>query len=235
MKIILTNDDGIDAPGIRALHEAVEGLGERIVVAPKTPQSGVGHKVTTVEPIAVAEEERGFFAVGGTPADCARIALTHIAPDADWVLSGINHGGNLGADFYPSGTIAAAREAVLLGCPSIAISQYVARDRDISWAAAARRAAQVIRRLVADPPGRGEYYNVNLPHPADDDADCEVVFCRIDHSPWDVRFRREEEGYVYEGYYHRRPRLPEHDIDVCFSGRIAVTRCSLDLNRQPGT
>src|SRR4051794_34816796 len=114
MILMLTNDDGIEAPGLSALEAAAEGVGERrIVVAPAGPQSGCGHAVTTHRPIRVDRRGESAFAVEGTPADCVRLAIHHLDPGVDWVLSGINSGGNLGADVYHSGTVAAVREAVL--------------------------------------------------------------------------------------------------------------------------
>ncbi|MCZ6794198.1 MAG: 5'/3'-nucleotidase SurE [Planctomycetota bacterium] len=229
-EIVLTNDDGVDAPGLRALTEATVGLGDCRVVAPRTPQSGVGHRLTTKEPLTVTERGPGRYEVDGTPADCARLAIRQLSGQVDWLLAGINHGGNLGADFYPSGTIAAAREAALLGCPSISVSQYVHQGRELNWESTARRAGGVIRRLLERGLEPGHYWNVNLPHPEDDDAECEIVFCPLDPSPFDVRFREEGNAVVYDGSYFRRPRRAGYDVDVCFSGKIAVSLISLDIN-----
>ncbi len=138
MRLLLTNDDGIDAPGLRALEEAARHLGEAVVVAPEEVQSGCSHQVTTHGPIRVREVSPGRYALDGTPADCVRIGLQHVVPDAAWVLSGINMGGNLGADVYHSGTVAAAREAVLHGWPAVALSHYRRRDVPIDWDRAIR-------------------------------------------------------------------------------------------------
>lgn len=232
MKLVLTNDDGIDAPGLEALFQASAGLGERIVVAPKTQQSGVGHRMTTREPIQLAEEGPGRFSLGGTPADCSRVALTQIGRDTDWLLAGINRGGNLGCDFFPSGTIAAAREAALLGYRAMAVSQYVASDREVNWEATARRAAMAIRYLLEHSTEDRCYWSINLPHPQDDLADCEIVFCPLDPSPMDVRFRVDGSYVHYEGVYDDRPRRAGHDVDVCFSGHIAVTRLPVDIGEE---
>src|SRR5262245_53768028 len=129
MKLLLTNDDGIDAPGLRALLAAAQPLGEPVVVAPARAHSGCSHRVTTDGPFRVAARPDGF-AVEGTPADCVRVALHDVAPDIAWVLSGINAGGNLGADVYHSGTVAAVREAVLHGLPGVALSQYRKRGME---------------------------------------------------------------------------------------------------------
>ena len=125
--IALTNDDGIDAPGIQALYQAlltleVSAAGTSIgVVAPDQHLSGCSHQLNRGGgPISVEQRAEQRYAIGGTPADCARVAH-HLYPQLGWVLSGINDGGNLGADIYVSGTVAAAREATLLRIPAIAI------------------------------------------------------------------------------------------------------------------
>src|SRR5215470_14556930 len=103
MHFLLTNDDGIDAEGISALAEAALRLGKLTWVAPHIHLSGCSHQVTTHQPVRVKLQEAGRYAVEGTPADCVRVGLAHLAPTADWVLSGVNHGGNLGADVHISG------------------------------------------------------------------------------------------------------------------------------------
>src|SRR6187401_227730 len=110
MKFLLTNDDGIDAPGLEALISAARTLGEPVVVAPAGPQSGVSHAVTWHGGVRIESRGDERYAIHGTPADCTRLGLLRVVPDATWVLSGINHGANLGADVYYSGTVAAVRE-----------------------------------------------------------------------------------------------------------------------------
>lgn len=122
MKIVLTNDDGIDAPGIKALGEAISG--EKIWIAPEKEYSQCGHQVTTNQGIKVEKRSEIEYAIGGTPADCIRLAVSHLCPDLSWVISGINSGGNMGVDVYISGTVAAVREAAIQGIPGIALSQY---------------------------------------------------------------------------------------------------------------
>ena len=107
MTFLLTNDDGIDAPGIQALYEALDRQG--VWVAPILQHSGWGHRVTTDVPITVEQRGTDRYAVHGTPADCTRLGLMHFYPDTEWVIAGINAGGNLGIDMYLSGTVAAVR------------------------------------------------------------------------------------------------------------------------------
>jgi len=234
-RVVVSNDDGIDAPGLRTLVQALDGLAEVSVVAPDGPRSGVGHALTDGGHLHVRRAERGV-AVDGTPADCARVALgtpllerwiEERRARAVWLVSGINHGANLGVDTYVSGTAAAAREAAILGFPALAISQYVGRHRKPDWAATVLRARPILAALLARPPRPGAFWNVNLPHPVDEATACEVVHCALDPSPHAVRFESRGERYTYAGDFHTRPRLPGHDVDVCFGGRIAVSELAL--------
>jgi 5'-nucleotidase len=229
MRIIVTNDDGIEAPGLAALTAAVAPLGSALVVAPAGPQSGIGHQVTTEGEIWVDALAAQRWRVEGTPADCARLALTELAPQADWLVSGINQGGNLGADIYTSGTVAAVREAALLGYPAIAVSHYVARGATVDWPLATRRVAPVLADLIARPLDAGHFWSINLPHPASDAEALPVVFCGLDTRPHGVRYRRNGQAYAYVGDYHARPRQPGRDVDVCMGGRIAVTKVTLEI------
>ena len=221
--ILLTNDDGVDAPGLAALLAATEGTGPREVFAPLGPQSGCGHVVTTHAPIALARREDGRRSVDGTPADCVRLAIHVLGPDLGWVVSGINAGGNLGADIHHSGTVAAVREAAIHGIPGIAISHYIARGRAVDWDLAARRAGLVIRSLMGRPPGPGAFWNVNLPHPEPGGPEPEVVFCPVDTSPMPLLYREEAGGLRYRGDYQTRARQPSADVATCFGGRVAVS------------
>lgn len=227
MRFLLTNDDGIEAPGLGALEVAASQLGERMTVAPVDALSGCSHRVTTHQPLRITERQPGRFAVAGTPADCVRVALHDMASDADWVLAGINAGGNLGADVWHSGTVAAVREAVLHGWPGVAVSHYHRKGVDIDWQRAAVLVLPVLRQLLAAPGQPGVFWNVNLPHLDPGAADPEVVFCPLDPAPLPLSYRRDGEWRHYDGDYHGRRRSRGSDIDVCFSGKIAVTRLSL--------
>jgi 5'-nucleotidase len=221
--LLLTNDDGIDAPGLQALEAAAAPFGRVHVVAPCGPASGCGHRVTTHDPIVVTRRGGARLAVTGTPADCIRLALHHLVPEFSWVLSGINAGGNLGTDVYHSGTVAAVREAVIRGRPGIALSQYIARGRTLDWPAAARRASAVIGRLLETPWEPGTFWNVNLPHLEAGAPEPPIVFCPLDPSPLPLRYHVEDDQARYCGVYQERARRPSCDVDVCFRGQIAVT------------
>jgi 5'-nucleotidase len=223
--LILTNDDGIDAPGIRALWQATGGQG--VIVAPQQPHSGCSHKVTSDRPIHIQRRSDQEFAIAGTPADCTRIALRHLDIKADFVLSGINAGGNLGADVYVSGTVAAVREAVLHRVPGIAISHYIRRGLAIDWQLAARWTAQVIDKLMGYPVEPRTFWNVNLPHLEPGSPDPEIVFCPLCTQPLPTAYRLEGELLHYAGEYSQRTRDLGGDVEVCFSGKIAITQIRL--------
>lgn len=227
LRFLLTNDDGIAAPGLQALRAAAQTLGEPIVVAPMEALSGCSHRVTTDGPIRVEARLPLGYAVAGTPADCVRVGLHRLAPEAAWVLSGINAGGNLGADVYHSGTVAAVREAVLHGFPGIALSQYRKRGLPFDWARAAAWVVPILRDLLSRPVKRGSFWNVNLPHLAPEAPDPEIVLCRLDPMPLPLNFREEGEWLHYAGDYQQRRREPGTDVDVCFGGRIAITEITL--------
>jgi len=227
MKIVLTNDDGIEAPGLAAALRCLKGLGDVTVVAPSEARSGVGHQVTTKAPIVVDRVGDRRYSVQGTPADCSRIALKEIVPDAQWVVSGINQGANLGSDVYNSGTVAAAREAAILGSRAVAVSQYVARYQTVDWEITAQHAGKVLRHLLKRPLDSGCFWNVNLPHPLEKESKLKYQVCSLDTHPHKYSFRRDNNVYIYEGTIHERPRDRGKDVAVCFGGKVSLTRLGL--------
>jgi 5'-nucleotidase len=227
MKLLLTNDDGIDAPGLEALAASVKDLGQAVIVAPAEAHSGCSHRVTTDGPFRVADRSAGRFAVHGTPADCVRVALHEVVPEAMWVLAGINCGGNLGADVYHSGTVAAIREAALHGWPGIAVSQYRRRGQAVDWSQASNWLTPILADLLQRPWKPGIFWNINLPHLDADSPPPALVECPLDPMPLPLSFEREGELWQYNANYHQRQRTAGCDVDVCFSGRIAVTRLAL--------
>ena len=230
LKLLLTNDDGIDAPGLAALFRAAEGLGERIVVAPQDHHSGCSHQVTTHRPLRVERRSETHYAVDGTPADCVRVALHRLAPDTTCILSGINMGGNLGADVYLSGTVAAVREGVLHGWPGIAVSHYHRRGMEFNWQDAAEWVRPLLADLAARPYEPGRFWNINLPHLERGAPRPEIVACPLDPTPLPLSFADECDLLRYNGDYHLRRHGQGTDVDVCLGGRIAVTYIRLFLN-----
>ncbi len=164
MQILVTNDDGIAAPGIKALAEALHSLGNVTVVAPDRERSAAGHSLTLHAPLRVFELRPGWFAVDGTPTDCVNMgihSLLNTRPDL--VVSGINHGGNMGDDITYSGTVAAAMEANLMGIPAIAISLATHTPSE-RFPDAARVALQVATALTQQQLPEDTFLNVNVPN-----------------------------------------------------------------------
>ncbi len=224
MKIVLTNDDGYGEPGLTTLTRIAQQMGKVVVVAPRTAQSGIGHQVTMKDPLKVEPQDRAdHFAVHGTPADCTRLALKQILPEADWVLAGINPGANLGSDIYQSGTVAAVREAAILGVKAIAVSQYIGQDWTLDWDAAARHLPPILKMVMKQPHAPGRFWNINLPSPLSADEPVAHRFCPLDTHPHKYRYRKDGDLYHYEGVIHDRPRAPESDVAVCFGGEISIT------------
>ncbi|MBD2493996.1 5'/3'-nucleotidase SurE [Nostoc sp. FACHB-280] len=223
MTIILTNDDGIDAPGIKALLRAVNSENV-IIAAPKDHQSGCGHQVTTTRSINIQQRSEQEYAIAGTPADCVRVAISQICQDTKLVLSGINAGGNLGVDVYISGTVAAVREAAMNGIPGIAISHYRKAKQNFDWELAARLTSEVLADLIQRPLEPGCFWNVNLPHLQPGEPDPKMVFCQPCNKALPINYRVDGNELYYVGEYGKRDRTPGSDVDVCFSGNIAITQ-----------
>ena len=165
LHILLTNDDGIQARGLQVLEETLRGMGRyRItVVAPADQQSASSHSLTLTMPVRVIDHGEGRYAVTGTPTDCVLVAIEHLlhADPPDVVLSGINHGPNMGEDVTYSGTVAAAMEGAILGIPGVALSLAAWHPRD--WSGAAAFVRERLPDLLARPLGPGALLNINIP------------------------------------------------------------------------
>lgn len=221
MGIIITNDDGIDAPGIRALYTALDG--DKTIIAPSVHHSGCGHQVTTHKPLEITRRGKQEIAVHGTPADCSRIGITQLEPNADWIISGINAGGNLGVDLYISGTAAAAREAAILGKKAIAISHWIREAKPIDWTLAISLARIVFAELFTKTLPEKSFWNVNLPHIFIGENQPELIYCEPSTDPLPVEFRQDGDTFYYTGEYPKRKRKANTDVDVCFGGNIAIS------------
>lgn len=250
MRILLTNDDGIEAPGIRALESTAQSLfpdAKIFTVAPMEAQSGCGHRVTVEHPIQVHQKDHNSWAVDGTPADCTRIALAELVPEADLVFAGINEGGNMGVDIFMSGTVAAAREAAFMGIPAIALSQYYDRetgidwDRTISWSESCLQSLINEKKILEQSPidrsptcPPAPLFNINFPRHPRSLPIPDHVFCQVDNHPLLIDYKPKDledparpSSFHYIGDYHQRPRSPDADVSVCMSGRIAITQLTL--------
>lgn len=164
MNILVTNDDGIGAAGIKALAAALQELGNVTVVAPDRERSAVGHSLTLHSPLRVFELREGWYAVDGTPTDCVNMGIHSLLPaPPDLVVSGVNHGGNMGDDVTYSGTVAAAMEANLMGIPSLAVSLATYGPSD-HFSDAARVALQVCHTIIKLGLPSDTFLNLNVPN-----------------------------------------------------------------------
>lgn len=235
MHFLITNDDGIHAPGLAALVEAVRLLPHTrlTVVAPEEERSMCGHRVTTREQLVVEQLAEDRYGVSGTPADCVRVALFALDLKPDYVISGVNAGGNLGQDLPVSGTVAAAREAAFHGVPAAAVSHYLIKHLEVDWGRAARWTAELVRALLSETLKDGEFWNVNLPHlPPGDDGLPEAVLTRPSRAPLDVSYARDVDSMQrlilqYDASYAARPAPTGSDVEVCFGGRVSISRLGI--------
>ncbi|TLD70452.1 5'/3'-nucleotidase SurE [Phragmitibacter flavus] len=236
MHFLLTNDDGIDAPGLAALSQAV-GLirgATFTIVAPATEQSECGHRLTTRVPLILQQLDEHRYSLNGSPADCTRVALHHLKLKPDWVFAGINSGGNMGQDLAVSGTVAAVREAAYHDVPAAAFSHYLIREIELDWSRAARWVAELITtRLLPTSPPIGQFYNFNLPHhPPGALSLPGVVESAPARSPLPVVYAplTLADGttqLMYGGRYPDRGRDPGSDVEACFSGHVSMSTLHL--------
>lgn len=166
MKILVTNDDGIHARGINALIKSLGEIAEVYVAAPDRERSGTGHSITVFEPIRVKEIKvplaKKAWIVGGTPVDCVKLAMSKLVDDVDLVVSGINHGPNLGTDVLYSGTVSAAAEGVIMGAPAVAVS-LDCFDEEPDFAYAAEFTCEVVRMVKEKGIAKTTLLNINIP------------------------------------------------------------------------
>lgn len=236
-RILLTNDDGINAPGMKVLQRIANALSDDVwVVAPETEHSGAGHSLTLTDPLRLRKISSRKYAVQGTPTDCVMMAMSQVMPDKrpDLLLSGVNRGANMGEDVTYSGTIAAAMEGTLVGVPSIALSQSFANRKVMHWPTAEKHAGDIIRRLVALGWSREVLMNVNFPDVLPGDVKG-VEICRqgrrdITALNIEERIDARERPYYWLGYrpIHGTPKAGT-DLAVTEFGRIAITPLHMDL------
>lgn len=235
-RVLISNDDGIAAPGLKVLEKALKPLvGEVWVVAPETEQSATSHSLTLRQPLRIRKISKFRFAVDGTPTDSVLLGVSQIMKDnpPDLVLSGVNRGGNLGEDVTYSGTVAAAMEGTLLGIPSVAFSQVYSDGRTVHWATAEHWIGPVLKYLEKIDWPSGVLMNVNFPPVnAKDVTSIEAA----------SQGRRKIGGGLTPGvdprgepYYWIGPQREEDrgrkgtDLEAVLRGAIAVTPLTMDL------
>jgi 5'-nucleotidase len=165
-KVLLTNDDGFDAPGLRILTAVAEELAEELwIVAPNYDQSGTSHSLSLHTPLRVSQKDERRYSVSGTPGDCVVMAVRHLMASGrpDLILSGINRGANLGIETVFSGTVGAAMTGMLLGIPSMALSQAFSDRKAVRWDTARALAPKVIRQFAKGAWSQGSILNINFP------------------------------------------------------------------------
>lgn len=232
MTALLTNDDGIDAPGLALLARVLSDRMPTVTMAPDRHLSGCGHQVTTERPLRVTPHGPDRNALDGTPADCTRVGLHQLDCKVKWVFSGVNEGGNLGVDTYMSGTVAAVREAAMWGVPAVAFSQYRRGRGDIDWDRTGRMLDKALDWILKQQHESGTFWNINFPD-SPEIQEPELVECPMDPHPVDVRFEVEGSEYSYRGIYQQRRRLRGSDVDRCFSGQISITRIGISGHDHP--
>jgi len=239
MRILITNDDGISAPGIYVLEKIAAALSDDIwIVAPAEEQSGAGHSLTLTQPIRLRQHAERRFSVTGTPTDAVTMALRKVMPEPpDLILSGVNRGANLGDDITYSGTVSAAMEGALAGIRSIALSQVYARESigaDVPFDAAEEWGRKVLEPLVDSDFAPRTLINVNFPPVAAG----EVKGIRVvrqgfhDYSRGSLIESVDPRGFSYYWFgLHAAEQTPGHetDLEVIADGFISVTPLHLDL------
>ena len=239
MRILLTNDDGVFAPGLRALRKELMRLGDVTVVGPALEQSGVGHSITLLEPLIVkpVDYEDGASAgymVEGSPADSVKLAICELlGRPPDLIVSGINAGSNAGINVLYSGTVAAAIEGAFFGITSIAVSLELAEHFDYSHAAT--HAVRVIEKILANNPKPGSLFNVNLPaHSRGEPKGVRVVPMGVGRHGEGFEKRKDPRGRTYYWMTYSPPYNltgPETDVTSLCEGYITVTPLHFDLTR----
>ena len=240
MRILLTNDDGIHAPGFAALERIARQLSDDLwFVAPAEEQSGAGHSLTLTRPIRVRELGPRRYAVGGTPTDSVMMALGHLMGDLrpDLILSGVNRGPNLAEDLTYSGTVSAAMEGTLAGIRSIALSQAMAdyTNGKESFAAAEATGADIIRKVAEADWGDGVLVNINFP-PVEKPVGARVTEQGFrDYGQIRIDARTDPRGFPYFWFgYGREVDTPAHqtDLEAMRDGFVSVTPLHLDLTHR---
>lgn len=237
-RILVTNDDGINAPGLRVLERVAQGFsGDVWVVAPETEQSGTGHSLTLSRPLRHRRLGPRRHAVDGSPTDCVLFAIAHVLEGRkpDLVLSGVNRGGNLGEDITYSGTVAAAMEATLLGVPAVAFSQVTGpAGEPVHWGTAEHHAPDILRLLTGVAWPTDVFMNVNFPNRlAEETAGTRIVAQGRRQSDFNIIALTDPRGndYYWIGPQQFGELLRKDDTDyhAIEDGAVSVTPLHVDL------
>lgn len=239
-RVLVCNDDGINAPGLKLLEKVLTSLAREVwVAAPETEQSAVSHSLTLRRPLRIRKLSARHFALDGTPTDCVLMGINEIMKSTppDLVVSGVNRGGNLGEDVTYSGTVAAAMEGTLLGVPSVALSQVYADGHPVKWATAEKWTAKVLKKLTSESWPSDVLINVNFP---------DVTAGRVTGIEVTRQGRRKigselvwgtdprGEPYYWIGAQRREEKYsPGIDLEAISRGAISITPLTMDLTHGP--
>lgn len=242
IRILLSNDDGIGAPGLMALEKIAAELSDDVwIVAPESEESGASRKLTLTEPLRLREISKQKYAVRGTPTDCVLMGVTHIMKDQlpDLVLSGVNRGSNIADDVTYSGTIAAAMEGTGLGIPSIALSQTYGFEegKPVKWSCSEQHGPWLIRKLLEVGWPKDVLININFPDVVPHSVERVEVTSqgKRDQSLANIIERMDVRGnpYYWLGFTRMRSNPPEGtDLRAIYDGRISVTPLHLNLTEE---
>ena len=240
-RILISNDDGIHAQGLRVLEAIARTLSDDVwVVAPEAEQSAASHSLTIHRPLRLKQVGEKRYTVDGTPTDCVLLAINHVMKGDDkptLVLSGINQGSNIGEDVTYSGTIAAAMEATLLGVPAIALSAHFKNGEPIKWQTAERWGAEVIRKAVTVAWPKNVLLNVNFPAVEPDEVTGIQVVRHGKRKIGDELMERIDprgRPYIWIGALRGEADVAtDTDIYTVMNGGISVTPLFLDLTHNP--
>lgn len=243
MRILVTNDDGIHAPGLAVLERIARAIGDEVwVIAPETDQSGVSHSLSLNDPLRLREVGERHYAVKGTPTDCVIMGVRHIMAKSmpDLILSGVNRGQNVAEDVTYSGTIAAAMEGTILGVRSVALSQaYNPDDRDnIPWDCAEQHAPGILTKLIAEGIAPGILVNINFPGCSAGDVAGVSVAVQGQREQELLRIDPRNDGrgnpYYWIAFARGKSALHEGtDLKALAEKRISITPLRLDLTDRP--
>lgn len=234
--LLLSNDDGIHAEGLRCLARAVEHLGDVVVVAPATEQSTRSHALTLHRPLRVLPAGPGLWSVDGTPADCTYVALHHptmLPRKPTLVLSGINHGANLGSDVFYSGTVAAAREAAFRGVPAMALSMPSSGDPAVCAALAVPFVERLLAALARGVVGPTPLLNLNFPHGEPKGARHTGLGVRTYEDLVEVREDPRGRQYLWIGGPSvEHPLVEGSDTQAFDAGYVSISALRLDMGTE---
>ncbi len=244
MRILVTNDDGIHAPGLEVGAEIARALSDDVwIVAPELDQSGVSHSLSLNDPLRMREVSERRFAIKGTPTDCVIMGVRHILNGKlpDLVLSGVNRGSNTGEDVTYSGTIAGAMEGTILGIPSVALSQAYGPETRLRphWQTALRFAPDLIRKVLAEGMPRDVLVNVNFPDCPPEEVKGIAVTSQGKRAQEWIRIDPRHDGrgipYYWVAFARGEQATALHgtDLSALAARRIAVTPLRIDMTDEP--